>query len=420
MSPSVLRAGLLAAAAGAIVFACTSAGGSASDNGGLGGGARPGCVPNSDTNGAEACNGLDDDCNGQVDDAPSGGPMRRACNSACGTGVEECVAGGWAYCTVSPSDETCNGVDDDCNGRVDEGCDCRHGETRPCGSAVGACRQGLEECAFGKWLGVCHGALGPRVEICGNGVDDDCNGGVDDDCACAPNQVQSCGSDVGACRKGTETCTHEGVWGTCDGAVAPRLESCNGADDDCDGQVDWSVALNRGWRADPREPMGSTCDTAIVLENAFENGGWIRVPVSDPNDMMTYPSIFPIGDEDWYRFTAQESGNGLCSPGLAECAFILKVELELKGAQDRHDYDFCVAIAGTCGEIDQHNQFCASDGDWNDSKRAYELAVEWGGICGADDSRVAIVFVRNKPNARSCGWYQLSAGFAFDSTEACP
>jgi len=56
------------------------------------------CLPS-----AEVCNGVDDDCDGSVDEAP-----------ACGVdaGPEEpCI----------PGEETCNGVDDDCDGERDEG-----------------------------------------------------------------------------------------------------------------------------------------------------------------------------------------------------------------------------------------------------------------------------------------------------------
>jgi hypothetical protein len=56
------------------------------------------CLPS-----AELCNGVDDDCDGAVDEAP-----------ACGVD-----AGPDEPCT--PEEETCNGVDDDCDGERDEG-----------------------------------------------------------------------------------------------------------------------------------------------------------------------------------------------------------------------------------------------------------------------------------------------------------
>jgi len=42
---------------------------------------------------------------------------------ACQTTVENCVGGVTQTCTPgTPSTEVCNGIDDNCNGIVDEGC----------------------------------------------------------------------------------------------------------------------------------------------------------------------------------------------------------------------------------------------------------------------------------------------------------
>jgi hypothetical protein len=79
-------------------------------------------------------------------------------------------------------------------------------------------------------------------EVCGNGLDDDCNGAVDEGCACAPGSVQSCFAgppgrrNVGVCRDGEQTCDSNGTWGQCMGGVLPHQESsCNGADNLCTG-----------------------------------------------------------------------------------------------------------------------------------------------------------------------------------------
>lgn len=78
----------------------------------------------------------------------------------------------------------------------------------------------------------------------GNGLDDDCDGTVDEDCPCIPGATRPCFAgppdrrNVGACADGIASCNEFGRWGTCGSGVAPSPESCNGTDDDCNGSTD--------------------------------------------------------------------------------------------------------------------------------------------------------------------------------------
>jgi hypothetical protein len=185
---------------------------------------------------AEACNGLDDDCDGVVDNGDPGGGA--ACSTGllgvCAAGTTACAAGQLAcHQSVQPGAQLCNGLDENCDGAVDEGCTCLNGTTQPCYSGaaatldVGVCHGGTQTCSGGNW-GACVGQALPGVETC-DGLDNDCNGQVDDGLGTLSCGVGQCGRTVAACV--------EGKAGTCTPG-APSAETCDGLDNDCDGVVD--------------------------------------------------------------------------------------------------------------------------------------------------------------------------------------
>lgn len=115
---------------------------------------------------------------------------------------------------------------------------CAPGDTVACGSDEGECSAGTRACVGGVF-GECEGAVGPGVELC-NGLDDNCDGTIDN----TARAGLPCSTGVGACEvAGVLVCVPGGPpMPVCD-AVEPegRAESCNGADDDCDGFVDEGI-----------------------------------------------------------------------------------------------------------------------------------------------------------------------------------
>jgi len=285
------------------------------------------CVPNP---AGELCNGLDDTCNGKVDEGFNLG-------APCSAGVGACKRDGKLICSddgkgtvcdavpgkAAPFDLCGNGIDDDCDGQVDEDFPALG---TLCFKGVGDCKTaGLWVCNASKDALDCNAVPGtPGPELCGTGHDESCDGNVDEG---FPDLGQECTVGVGHCKaNGIRICDPGDLTRTRCSTVAgdPEPESCNGVDDNCDGQID---------EGDPGG--GASCTTGSTGECGPGHLHCIEGRLACVPDHISTPEVCDGKDNDCdgiidNGFHIGEACDGpdsdFCARGHLQCANLFSSE----------------------------------------------------------------------------------------------
>ncbi len=274
---------------------------------------------------AEICNGVDDDCDGAIDEEVTRSFYRDADGDGYGDTldrVEGCeAASGYVSDDTDCDDsdpavhpgaqERCNGVDDDCDGQWDE-------DAQDAGSwypdqdedgygadsgAVSSCTQPDDHVAEGGDCDDADETIHPGADEYCDEIDNDCDGETDEADAVDPFSyfLDDDGDGYGQSDEPTQACSlpsgYAELDGDCDDGddlIHPGAdEYCDEIDQDCDGAVDDDDAVDAPlWYPDVDGDGYGDPDAGV--QQCYESGDL----VSDGSDCDdSHAEIHPAADE---------------------------------------------------------------------------------------------------------------------------
>jgi hypothetical protein len=291
---------------------------------------------------SEHCDGVDEDCDGSIDEgAPGSGTWYTDADGDgygdTGGAVSGCTQPSGTVATGTDCDDTdagvfpgatehCDGVDEDCDGSIDEGAvgmgtwyaDSDGDGYGAVGGAVTACTQPSGTATTGTDCDDTSASIHPGATEHCDGVDEDCDGSIDEGAVDAGTwYTDADGDGYGTASSAVVACTQPAasspVSTDCnDGSASIHpgaLEHCDGVDEDCDGLVDESAFGASTWYPDA-DGDGYGTTTGSVRACTAPTGYAATGSDCDDTDAAVHPGATEVcnGEDDDCNGTIDGSG----------------------------------------------------------------------------------------------------------------
>jgi hypothetical protein len=261
----------------------------------------------------------------------------------------------------------------------------------------------------------------------GDGIDNDCDTEVDEGCTCGgvgttlecfPGDPAICPAGQpcsGGCTRGVETCTEFLIWSGCEDAVEPQDERCDGLDNDCDTLFDEGipgcdspVICPSTVRAAPMNWVA--LDGGSIFPGSYDSWSWqVFCPVTvDPCPAPEEPTmrdtqVFLISSGTYRARATIEVG-----PDTYTCEFAIVTQGE--GLRVELNWDTRGSGFGDT-DVDLHlhkwgatSEFCTDDDCYFSNCKASSGPLDWGLASTAD-----LDACRNAPHGEGARWVTLGS-----------
>ncbi len=304
-----------------------------------GGGGGEGCEP-----GEETCNGVDDDCDDKIDEGFGlGAPCRSGMNDCAADGEIVCAEDGTAMCdapAIEPSAELCDGLDNDCDGTADEdfviSSDPEH-----CGGCGQACSfdNAAALCAAGDCaLGDCAMGFGDADGVAENGCECERGGeeelcdGGDTDCDGEVDEGFALGE---ACTVGVGVCARDGESICAEGGLGCSVEPAAPGEEVCNGlDDDCDGSTDEGFDGDGDGAVFCGLDCEAPCPEGVDCEALCRVQDCDDEDPARHPLARDLcGDE------IDQNCDGVDASCAAPAGRITTLAIADAGAPGCRDFD---------------------------------------------------------------------------------